>query len=633
MMQSNLRKTPSASLPFPTLSKVIGPKARLRQRSALRLYLLLWAIGAMLVIGTQSGSLHAFGFGLMAPGAGFIPAVLAAPSVATFAALGGSAAVFALSLVIWFATGNVILPCLTWIGLAGLAAVYAPVVAPSAVMGIPILVLLMFWGRRKLTERRLPSQRAQLNSALEGYAAPEQATTHEAQTALSDDDLACMRFVLDRALQPVEDFNGFDRLDQFQTAALRYQINFASYALSMAQARYLPAFQGYMHQAQQNLNLKQQDPKVWRYWKLENAWGNFDTNGDPFLRDNIMYSGFLAAQLLYQKKAVTSPQDEEEMTVTCTTPAGETYRYTIHEIIERLVAQYETAQFGLLPCEPNWIFPLCNAITATAIRAYDSLYGTDHWERLTLGFQAHLEAEFISPAGQLIPFRSSYTGLAPPMIGGAVMQSFPCLFFNAVLPDLAQRQWAAMQIKRRGRDWRSLIWPVDVGNYGFSRAAGYTATAAAAREVGDLGAADALGQALDQDLPSTIVNGVAHRPNASIWAHANELMSRVIAPNALHSLVTGPQPVVTPYLKTAIYPDVLVAQATATADSLTCVVVPGRGATQAVLAVAGLVPGAAYDVTISDQERCFADESGAFTLRFLLTRSTAVLISKTSEAC
>jgi len=110
MVQSNLRNTSSASLPFPTLSNVIGPKARLRQRSALRLYLLLWAIGAMLVFGTQSGSYHAFGFGLMAPGAGFVPSVLAAPSVTTFAALGGAVAVFALSVVIWFATGNVILP-------------------------------------------------------------------------------------------------------------------------------------------------------------------------------------------------------------------------------------------------------------------------------------------------------------------------------------------------------------------------------------------------------------------------------------------------------------------------------------------------------------------------------------------
>ena len=72
----------------------------------------------------------------------------------------------------------------------------------------------------------------------------------------------------------VDAFAGFEWTEQFQTSAIRYQLNFMSYALSIAQARYLPAFQGYLADAQHNLILKQQNHRVWRYWQLENTTRN-----------------------------------------------------------------------------------------------------------------------------------------------------------------------------------------------------------------------------------------------------------------------------------------------------------------------------------------------------------------------
>jgi len=58
---------------------------------------------------------------------------------------------------------------------------------------------------------------------------------------LSGDDLAAMRFLLDRALQPVDRFDGFDWIEQFQTSSVRYQVMGISYALSVAQAARVPA--------------------------------------------------------------------------------------------------------------------------------------------------------------------------------------------------------------------------------------------------------------------------------------------------------------------------------------------------------------------------------------------------------
>ena len=46
---------------------------------------------------------------------------------------------------------------------------------------------------------------------------------------------------------------------------------------------------------------KKKAHRVWQYWGLENLWGNFSTNADPVARDNVMYSGWYAAQLgLYE---------------------------------------------------------------------------------------------------------------------------------------------------------------------------------------------------------------------------------------------------------------------------------------------------------------------------------------------
>lgn len=601
----------------------IGPVTRAKQQRLLKAYVLLWGIGAVISFIAPTQAMQTFGLGLILPGLGFLPNLLSHFDVVSILAFSTGIAAFMASLTIWFATGNVILPCVTWGALALLAMLFAAEPIPPQVPLLPIAMFISIGLHRAVTARKAETRRDTLNTSRSTYQSPAERLT-PAPNELTDADLACLRLLLDRALQPVEEFNGFDALDQFQTAALRYQLNFTSYALSMVQATALPAFKGYMFEAQSNLNAKQENPTVWGYWKLENIWGNFDTNGDPFARDNIMYSGFLAAQLLYQRKAVTYPIDDVDLTVTCKGKSGQTYKYTIHEIIEGLVAQYKRADFGLLPCEPNWVFPLCNAITATAIRAYDATYGTTYWADIAPDFSAHLEAEFIDSKGQFIPFRSSYTGFAPPAIGGAVMQSFPCLFFNAVLPDLAKRQWATMQVNRDGRDWKSVIWPVDVGNYGFSRAAGYTATAAAAKEMGDMPTAEDLVTALEHDLPCRVMDGIAHRPNASIWAHANEMLSRVLQQDALKTLVTAPMRTTTPYLKSAHYPDVLVAKAMWKDDILTCALVPSAAQITTPLTFAGLTPKALYAIS---QTEGAADANGELSLTVHLTRRTTVTLT------
>src|SRR5262249_36303674 len=94
-----------------------------------------------------------------------------------------------------------------------------------------------------------------------------------------------------------ERFDGFEWRDQFQTAAVRYQVNFIGYALALAQANHAPAADAYFLDAQRRLQHKIGDERLWRYWRYENAWGRLRIGADPIPEQNIMYSGFTALQM------------------------------------------------------------------------------------------------------------------------------------------------------------------------------------------------------------------------------------------------------------------------------------------------------------------------------------------------
>lgn len=315
---------------------------------------------------------------------------------------------------------------------------------------------------------------------------------------LSLEALRRQRLLFDRALQPAGDFRGFEWRDQFQTAAIRYQVNFLSYALAAAQARYAPAAGACFEAAQPRLLHKIGDHRLWRYRQLESAWGRLRLDADPVPHENIMYSGFTALQM-----SLSSLPDD----LVLHRRGREWRRYSLDRIAGRLADQYRMSPYGLLACEPNWIYPLCNLITAAGIKAADARNGTERWTGMADDFREALLREATRADGRFIAFRSALTGIAPP---APVMQSFPCLFLNALDPELAQEQWHAVRAELGRRDWRKLFWPIDVGNYGFSRAAGYAATAAAAAEMGDAGVMHECLARLDAECPLRSDRGVIH---------------------------------------------------------------------------------------------------------------------------
>jgi hypothetical protein len=205
----------------------------------------------------------------------------------------------------------------------------------------------------------------------------------------------------------------------------------------------------------------------------------------------------------------------------------------------------------LIACEPNWIYPLCNTIGASAILAYDALKHQAKWMQYEQDFRQHLEAEFLDAFGRYVPCRSARTGLALPAFGGAMPLAMPCFFLNAIFPDLALRQWLLLRRRlfdKQGCFQRNAFWRIDTGNYGYSRASAYTATALAAAELGDQEVYQHCLKALEDECPSVLKDGVIHRQHASVWAHGVEMMARAVTKNSFRDLLlhprkpTGPRP-------------------------------------------------------------------------------------------
>jgi hypothetical protein len=530
--------------------------------------------------------------------------------------------VFLLALLLWFATGNVLLLPLAWGGAALLAGHPAllgldgrsAAILPRADMMLPTTLAFIsgiaIWRVDRWRSPPLPNE----------ISAQPRYVCNDPADEISLDQLKQLRLLLDRSLQPVDQFNGFEWRDQFQTAAVRYQINFISYALSMVQRNFAPAATAYLAEAQRRLLLKQGDPRIWRYWAIENAWGNLRRDRDPVQRDNIMYSGFVAAQMAYAGLTEDLRLFDRQ---------GEWRRYSLAEMTVLLAGQYRSASYGLLPCEPNWIYPLCNMIAGSAVLACDQQTGRNEWKTIARRFRESLTQEFAGPDGGYVAFRSALTGFGPARLGGTVMQALPCLFLNGLFPDLASAQWDRVRSDLAKRDWGRAFWPIDVGNYGLSRASSYAASAAAAVEMGDGDTARALLDRLEAECPAKIIGGVAHREKASLWAHALELMALSGCTDGLRRIVNKPLPPASagPHLSGAAYGDVLIAQARCPdRDTLKLVLHPAAGDCRTMIEVSGLRPDRHYRTGLCDPAFVKSDPNGDANIPLTLSGRTALHI-------
>jgi len=598
---------------------ICGPVTARHLLRFFSIYLLLCAAGFSLTQFSASAALQVFGLGLMLPGGSFLSHadIFSNSGLLHLAVALGGLAAFLISLLVWFATGNALAPPVLWLALA-LAGAGMGHGAPRH--DIPWLTLTMIsaavclllagtfvWYFLALRQRRAANAYLATAPTIPTCAAPPAAPT------LSVDDRKRMRFLLDRALQPKERFDGFEWLDQFQTAAVRYQINFCGYALSMAQFSHLPALRGYLHDAQHNLVSKLADHRVWKYWEIENLWGNLQMDPNPAARENIMYTGFAALQMAMHEKAQGRTLYRKPDSLQLRHPSGKIFTHSLPSLTGNLLRENGRRDFHLIACEPNWIYPLCNTIGASALCATVPSV----WSAQKEIFRERLEQEFIDTAGSFVPCRSVYTGFALPDIGGIMPQAMPCFFLNALFPDIALRHWLLLRPRMlRGKSLnRKAFWPIDTGNYRFSRAAAYAATALAAAEIGDSDIKELCLSALDEECPVRDEDGHFYRPKASVWAHAVEFLARMTPESGFRNLICGTPVPQGPTIESANYNETLFACAHQTKDGLSFSVEKQGDIEAASIGFSGLVPHTAYRLEGADGVRIIADATGRATWR------------------
>jgi hypothetical protein len=338
-------------------------------------------------------------------------------------------------------------------------------------------------------------------------------------------------------------------------------------------------------------------------------------------RDNIMYSGWFGA-MLAEYISNTGDHRYNEQPMVLRHPDGRQWSYTFSQLAEAVYRNFRRSAFTLFPCEPNWIYPLCNNFGSICVKIHDRLYGTAWWPQIEADYRRQFDAEFTTLDGRTLAIRSSRTGLTIASLTSVMADCVTAYFLHGVLPDVARRAWeiarldfikvAGGQVELVTRGWDA----IDTGNYKRSMVTTYAQVGAAAGEMGDREVLELLRQRVRDEYPGSLEDGVRVTSGVSNFAHASLLGLFAQGPGVRRSLHVRGTPAATlrgPLLLDAPYPDVLVLRAVNDGGVLSGTLGPGRpsaaGGTYK-LELGQLRPGAAYHCENLVEPTLTADAQG-----------------------
>lgn len=607
-------RPPHDELRIPDAEHLGGPLSRARQRRFLAVLASAQAAAAVAAASGASPATTAFGAGIAVPGGGFL--ATGAPARGTLTVV-----LFCVALLLWFGTGNMAAPGLVWVGAATLAARHAhrnglrwrsAGIAIAAVTGATALQI------RRHRRAVLTQQRSQAEAANEFLGVAERPLADRSPDIpvveeLDDEQLALTRRFVDMALQEPDDWSDWNVIDQFQPAALRYQINAVQDALAVQRYTRNPAFTGYLHDAHTRLFDRYLQRKVWGYWAWENLWGNLEWDPDPARRQNIMMTGYLAQSLgLYQ--AVSGDlRHSSPGALTFVWNKRRKFEYDYNSLCSHLAADYVRSPWGLVVCEPNWIFSLCNMRGGTGLRLHDQIHGTNYWAQVEDGYRRGFQRELVRPDGMVMGHRSSRVGFGAPGLSLSAD-------LRPLVPNVADRGFLLLQSICRDADG-NVATPfkhddklLDPGNYSFNPLAAYGMVIDEAREAGDEELARGVDAELRERLPLAVDDrGWLVAEGASILAHAGYARGSWGRKAGWLDLVEKGRPQTWrdgPYLEHVDYPDVMVARSESIDGQRLSAVLRSQTGRPTKVAVAGLRPGGRYEVTGCAAQELVADSAG-----------------------
>ncbi|AGM31096.1 linalool dehydratase/isomerase domain-containing protein [Mycobacteroides abscessus] len=567
--------------PLPIRTTIAGPVTTKKLQRTLYVYLLVASAGVTLAASAESAAWKAFGLGLVGPGGGLW--YVASPGLA----MAACATVIFVGGMTWILSGALFVWPLLWLSAAILAAHHGYEHAhhgdlwPAAQWAVPAaygLFLACCIAIRRVSwligGRRTLSVNAHL-AAIMLKRSHSGTFTDVRPSELDDTDLAFVRYLLDLTLQPRDSFDGFDMIEQFQTSAIRYQLTAVQTALAAYQSAHVPAFSGYLTEAQRAAIIKMTHPRVWRYWFWENLIGNFRVNHDPIIRDNIMFSGYLATMLGTHRLTTEDTIFDSEGSLTFRT-RGRELRYDHRLIVQAVYDNMARNAFCLYPCEPNFIYPVCNAIGLAGIAAYDRSHQTALAETLLPRFRQAWDTEFLAYSGRPLLLRSSRLGLTLPTLRMATNDAVIAAALRPVLPDIAYRTWEVMRdqaIDLSGDEPKISMAPwerVDPGRYRLTSMTTYATLAAAASAMGDTELCNAMLRVIEEASQPVLHDGAACIPTLSVLTNAAYATARLHRPNPAAADTSSPR------LAEVAYPDVLVVKAVSHENQLSLILQPGN---------------------------------------------------------
>ncbi len=401
---------------------------------------LVWAAAAAIAVAALALSapdwVRVLTVGLPTPGGAFFATGAPIAGLATLLLLG-------ISFFFWWAFGPTVLPPIVWVAAAavGAATRSTPPVesatlltaAAPALLGLGGLAIhLLRAGAQRRRGAALNEQLAAAPVRITGAPGASRPAPAEESTA---EDLAHLRHALDMALQPIDQFDGFLFYDQYREAAVRYQCYMLGYALGIARSTRTPAFAGYLAAAQRGAIEKVGDRRVWGYWASENAWGRGRLDRDPVnVPGNIMLTGYHGMQIgMYE--AFGDDRYSQPGGITYRWSEREAYENSFTTITQSVRDNMMSADYALFPCEPNWIYTVCNAFGLGALSSHDAVRGTAWMDEVRERVLASYETEFLRPDGRLIGMRSNHCGLSWNFWSGEAVQLSSAFWLHPSLPS------------------------------------------------------------------------------------------------------------------------------------------------------------------------------------------------------
>ncbi|VTT58902.1 unnamed protein product [Fusarium fujikuroi] len=592
---------------------------------------------------------RAAALGLVFPGAGYLASANALSEilfVVTWASI-------PLALFAWFGAGAILFPLFVW-GLSILGAYFTTgdtvwensgYWAPGILFAGFLYASLSSRAERKRGyKKRTARNEFILRQAAEADRLVAAASKSEEDEELSIESLRKLQFLFDQAFQSLDDWSGFTIIDQYQTAALRYQIYQMMFVLGLYQSTYAPNAHGYINEAFQRVIGRSLTQKVLNFWKWERLTGKFSLEWDPVKKDNIMVTGFLLQGVMLYTANTGDMRYTKPGSLVFNIDDNNSYRYSLHDLQETLVRQWSVSPYCLISCEPNWIYVMCNLQGMTGAVLYDRVFGTKSTEVLLPTFEESLNTNFTETSGSVLTIRSELTGFTIPGLCGAAGDLAAIMMGCGPLRNFSRRLWAIIRnetvqfdSKTKEVSLTGLVGAdkIDAGNYRSNECAMYTQLAIAAGEYGDEELKEACVRKFEKAWGvKTAPTGSQHLDpdNASCLMNQAALTAAIIRPGAYHRMVQkGPSETTLrgPILSRVPYPGVLIAKARShTSEDLELVLYPSADAGVFDLGISRLAPGQTYSYL---EKTVKADKDGAIRISVLVEGRTHIHISPTSD--